>query len=366
MGINETDRYHLKHFIKELSKHRGRHTELVSVYIPAGYEMSKIIGHLSQEQGTATNIKSAATRKNVIDALEKMIQHLKLFDRTPANGLAAFSGNISEKEGGSDVEVWSVEPPVPMKTRIYRCDKEFILEPLEDMGEIKEIYGLVVLDKRDGVVAMLKGKTIIPLASSHSAVPGKHKTGGQSAQRMERLRDEAAKEFYKKIASMMKDQFLGNQNLKGIIVGGPGRSKVDFIDQGQITGELKDKIIGIKDLSYTGDFGLQELLEKSEDILSKESVIEEKQIMQRFFGYLAKEPNLVSYGLDYVKKALDMGAVDTLLVSEVMDEKIIEELEKKCKDFGTSLQIISVETREGVQLKDIGKIAAILRYGLEQ
>lgn len=365
MSINETDRYHLKHFVKELSQYRGRHTELVSVYVPEGYEMSKIINHLMQEQGTATNIKSAATRKNVIDALEKMIQHLKQFPRTPKNGLAAFSGNVSEKEGGSDVQVWSIEPPVPMKTRIYRCDKEFILEPLEDMGDVKEIYGLVVLDKRDGVVAMLKGKTIIPLSKSHSAVPGKHKTGGQSAQRMERLRDEAAKEFYRKIASLMKDQFLGNQNLQGIIIGGPGRSKVDFIDQGQIPTELKDKIISVKDLSYTGEFGLQELLEKSEDVLAKEGVMEEKKVMQKFFELLAKDPTLVTYGIDYVKKALNMGAVDTILVSEAADEKIIEEMEETCKTYGSDLKIISVETREGVQLKDIGKFAAILRYGIE-
>ena len=38
--------------------------------------------HLSDEQGTATNIKSTSTRKNVIDALERMIQHLKLYERS--------------------------------------------------------------------------------------------------------------------------------------------------------------------------------------------------------------------------------------------------------------------------------------------
>jgi stalled ribosome rescue protein Dom34 len=30
--------------------------------------------------------------------------------------------------------------------------------------------------------------------------------------------------------------------------------------------------------------------------------------------------------------------------------------------MGTEIALISVETREGVQLRDIGKIAAILRY----
>ena len=75
MEISQTQRRKLKTFVKNLEVYRGRHTELVSVYIPKDYDMNKIINHLFQEQGTATNIKSAATRENVIDALERMIQH---------------------------------------------------------------------------------------------------------------------------------------------------------------------------------------------------------------------------------------------------------------------------------------------------
>ena len=62
MNLTERERHHLKRFIKELNLHRGRHTEFVSVYVPQGYDLNKIIQHLSQEQGTATNIKSAGTR----------------------------------------------------------------------------------------------------------------------------------------------------------------------------------------------------------------------------------------------------------------------------------------------------------------
>ncbi len=165
--------------MKELKPHRGRHTEFVSVYIPKGYDLIKIIQHLSQEQGTASNIKSASTRKNVTDALERMIQHLRLFKKTPPNGLAVFSGNIASKEGKSDLRVWSIEPPVELNTRIYRCDKEFLLEPLAQMCEASEVFGLVVMDRRDAHLALLKGKTIVPLLKTHSEVPGKFRAGGQ-------------------------------------------------------------------------------------------------------------------------------------------------------------------------------------------
>ncbi len=362
MKVSSRQRFELKRFVKNLEQHRGRHTELVSVYIPAGYDMNKIINHLSQEQGTASNIKSASTRKNVIDALERMIQHLKVIGSTPPHGLAVFSGNIAAQEGKSDLQVWSMEPPVPLNTRIYRCDKTFLLDILREMADDKSAYGLIVMDRREGDIAVLKGKSIIPKTSTKSNVPGKTRAGGQSSARYMRLREDAAKDFYKKIGTMAKDEFLGRKEIKGIIVGGPGPTKYDFVDGGYLTAEIKNKIIGIKDLSYTGTFGLQELVEKSDDILANEDVMEEKQILQKFFSLLSTNPGMVSYGLDEVKKKLEIGAVDVLLLSEQIEDNLIEELEKKAEELGTTVNIISTETREGVQLKDIGKIAAILRY----
>src|SRR3989338_5724723 len=134
MSLTEKQKHDLKKFIQELEEHRGRHTELVSVYIPQGYDIVKIIQHVQQEQGTAMNIKSATTRKNVTGALERMVQHLRLYSKTPENGLAVFSGNIAP-EGQQDFKVWSIEPPLPINTRIYRCDKDFELTILREMME---------------------------------------------------------------------------------------------------------------------------------------------------------------------------------------------------------------------------------------
>lgn len=363
MYEQEKQQQKLKRLIKELGVHKGRHTELVSVYVPAGYDLNKIINHLQQEQGTAENIKSTSTRKNVINALEKMIQHLKLYPRTPEHGLAAFSGNVAEREGQSDVRVWSVEPPIPLNTRIYRCDKDFVLEPLQEMLEVKDAYALLVLDRREADLALLKGKRIIPLVSDHSNVPGKYKTGGQSAKRFAMNRDLAAKEFYRKVAEHMKEKlFSMGKELKGIIVGGPGPTKYEWIDQGHLVTELRDKIIGVKDLSYTGEFGFHELLEKSEDILAFEAVAEEKKVMQKFFELLASKPGHVAYGLTEVEKDLDIGAVEILLLSETLTDEIIDRLSDKAEKSGTDARMVSEDTREGVQLKDMGGIAAILRY----
>lgn len=355
-------RFELKKFVRELETYRGRHTELVSVYVPAGYDIIKIIQHLADEQGTASNIKSSSTRKNVQDALERMIQHLKLFKRTPPNGLLAFSGNISEKEGASDVRVWSLEPPVPINQRLYRCDKEFVLDILKELIEEANTYGMVVIDRRDATLALLHGKAIIPLVSTHSQVPGKFRAGGQSAARFGRLREEAAKDHFRKVADYMKEQFLMMKDLKGILIGGPSVTTNDFMQKGHLTGDLMKKVIAIRDLSYTGDFGLQELLEKSADVLASEEVAQEKDIVNQFLKLLATNEFKASYGKDEVMKNLLNGVVDTLLLSETLEDKEIEQFEETAIKFSTTVKIISTDTREGQQLRDLGKVAAILRY----
>ncbi len=357
------EKYQLKKRIKELKAIRGRHTELVTVYIPAGYELIKIIQHLAQEQGTAANIKDKTTRTNVIDSLERMIRHLRLYKQTPPNGLAVFSGNIASQEGKQDIKVWSVEPPEALNMRMYRCDQTFVTEPLEDMVESHNMYGLIVMDNREGIVGYIKGKNITIIKEMTSNVPGKLQVGGFSQQRYARLREEAAHEFYKRIAAIANSEFLAmGKNLQGILVGGPGITKEKFASADYLNTELKKKILSIQDLSYTGEYGLHELLEKSQDDLAHEDIVKEKKIMQEFFTLLAKNAEKTAYGETDVRKALALGAVDRILLSE--DSEKIEEIQELAAKTGATVIVISLETQEGKQLKDLGGIAAILRYSI--
>ncbi len=355
----------LKKLIRKLESIRGRHTELVSVYIPVGYDIIKIIQHLQQEQGTASNIKDAKTRNNVIDSLERMIRHLRLYKQTPPNGLAVFSGNVSDHPSKITIEVWSIEPPEPLNFRLYRCDQTFMLDPLKEMMEHKETYGLIVLDRRDASIGLLKGNAIKEIASTASNVPGKSKAGGQSARRFERIRLEMKKEFFKRVGELANQTFLTMRELKGILVGGPVPTKDEFVDGDYLNNELKKKIITMQDLSYTGDFGLQELVDKSKEVLQKEEVTKEKNIVNQFLEMLRKDPGKVAYGKKEVMEALEMGAVEKLLISESLPDEELETMQEKGEKSGAEVHIISIETREGGQIKDLGGYAAILRYAIK-
>ncbi len=357
------EKLRLKKFVRPLKLMRGRHTELVSVYIPVGYDIIKIIQHLEQEAGTATNIKDARTRNNVVDSLGKVINHLRLFKKTPPNGLAVFAGNVSDKENKIDIQVFSIEPPVPINQRIYRCDQTFKTDILEQMLEEKEFYALIVMDRKEATVGLMRGSYIQTLHNMTSGVPGKFKAGGQSSQRFERLIEGMALEFYRRVAEFCDKTFLPmTKDLKGILVGGPGHTKNTFIDQ--LNNELKRRVKGVFDLTYTDEQGLHDLVDAAREVISEESVIEEKKAVEKFLTTLAKDPSKATYGQEEVHEALKLGAVDLLLLSEDLDEFVLEGLSDEAEEYGTKVQIISTQSREGQQLREMGGVAAILRYAL--
>jgi len=394
----------LKKLVKELGTIRGRHTELVSVYIPSGANLVETVNMLREEHSLAQNVKDKSVRKNVTSALEKIVQHLKFFRSTPKNGLIVFCGNISPEPGKSDIKLWSVGPPEKLTAKIYRCDQLFILDPLKEFTREREVYGLIVLDAREASVGLLKGKAIESLKHLDSTVPSKTVKGGMSQARYDRLREDAMNDFFRKVGEVASQSLLQQEDLKGVIIGGPGPTKDKFAKGKYLHHEIKKKVIGIKDISYTGEYGLQELVKRSGDLMEKASIVKERELMEKFFSELQKGGKVV-YGFKEVVKALETGAVDSLLISEGFDwvhvklrcarcdkvieedlpkekvedqyckeckkllevgemEELVDDLVERAKAVGAKVEFVSVETREGVQFKELGGIGAFLRYKL--
>jgi peptide chain release factor subunit 1 len=360
-----------------------------------------MINQLQQEKSTASNIKSKATRKNVLSALEKIIQHLKLFRQAPPNGLVAFAGNVSPIEGREDIKLWSFEPPEKMDTKVYWCDQVFVLNPLKDLIEEKEIYGLIVLDAGGATVGLLKGKRVIQLKRIDSNVPSKTVKGGMSAGRYDRLRENAVIEFLNKVGEEASNILLQQPKLKGVLIGGPGPVKETFFKEDYLNYQIKNKVLGVKDIGYTDEYGLEELVNRSQDLLKEAAVAKERELLQKFFTELQKEGNVI-YGYEETMRALDVGAVDLLLISEGFDwvraslkcqnnhieekdlsknvaknqicgkcgqpfsveksEELIDILTEKALQHGTKFELVSTDTREGVQFKEIGGVGAMLRF----
>lgn len=405
--ISSKELYEFKKTIKNLSEKKGRGTELVSVYIPHSKQISDVAKQMRDELGQSSNIKSKSTRKNVQSAIEVIIQRIKLFKQAPENGLVLFTGMIPRGGPGTEkMETYVLEPPEPITTYWYICDSTFYLEPLEEMVSERDVYGICVIDRKEATIATLKGKHINVIATLTSGVPGKHKAGGQSQRRFDRVIEDAAREFLKRIGRHVNEAYLPiKDDLKGVLLGGPGNTKIDFYEGDFMQYEIKYKVITTVDTSYTGEFGIREVIDKASDTLEELDVMKEKKIVQKFLHELINDKTgLASYGEDEVRRNLQIGAVDTLLLSEGLKLKRVtmkcpqcgwtknitprkkSDLEFTCdkcnermkedksvdlvdtfvemaEEVGSHVELISTETEEGMQLyRAFGGIAAILRY----
>jgi peptide chain release factor subunit 1 len=408
--------FRLKKTLNTLASKEGRGTELVSLYVPPGKQISEVATMLRDEYGTASNIKSTTTRKNVQDAIVKVQQRLKLFKEAPEKGLVIFCGAIPQNGAGSErIETYVIIPPEPIHIYLYRCDARFHTEHLQELLREKETYGILLIDSSATTLATLQGRRLEIVREFTSGVPGKTRAGGQSARRYERLREMRLQEYFRRVGEHANETFLPIENLKGLIIAGPGPTKYDFEKGDYLNYMLKDKIIDIIDTAYVDEQGVKEVVDKAPEIMRKIRYIEEKQIVQQFLYEIGHDTGMTTYGEEEVRRALEAGAVRTLLLSEGIDiirvkvkcnacgyeeqqamksqmltsfeqsligkpcpkckasalgiaetQELIENFAQLAEYTNADIEMISGETEEGQMLKNsFGGIAAILRFKLQ-
>ena len=301
-------KYEFKRLLEDYEEHTGSGTQLVTIYVPEDKQISDVVSHVTQEHSQAANIKSKDTRTNVTNALASIRARLRYYKKPPANGMVLFSGAVNVGSGQTDMVTEIFEsPPQPIQTFRYHCDSTFLTEPLRDMLLDVGLYGLLVLDRREAHVGWLKGKRIEPVKGTTSRVPGKQRKGGQSAHRFHRLRLEAIDQFYKEIAGLAGDLFVPDRyELDGILVGGPSPTKDEFLEGNYLHHELREKVLGKFDISYTDESGLHELVNAATDVLAGAAIVKEKIVMERFFKEL-HQGEKATYGFAPTRENLNMG-----------------------------------------------------------
>jgi stalled ribosome rescue protein Dom34 len=222
-----------------------------------------------------------------------------------------------------------------------------------------------------------------------------------SQARYDRLREDAINEFLTRVGEKASELFLEQKDLKGVLVGGPGPIKERFVRENYLNYQIQKKLLGVKDVSYTDEYGLKELVNRSQDLLEKTALAKERELMGKFFSELGKGGNVV-YGFEETSSALEKGMIETLLISEDFDlvravfkcqnqhktEKILpkdmlkkqrceicknplsietvknlsDELSEKAKELGVNVEFISSSTDEGKEFKKIGGIGGFLRF----
>lgn len=406
--------YKVRKTIDYLSSVQGHGTELISVYVPKTKQLHEVINGLREEQGTASNIKSDLTRTHVTDSLGKVITRLKLYKKTPPRGLAIFCGALQPEGGGpigsETVKAFEIDPPKDLRTFLYRCDDHFHTDILNDMLKDDTLIGFLAVDAKDAGWGLLHGDRVEVLRSTSSGVAGKHRQGGQSAKRFQRLREMEMSYYFSRVANVTRELFIDIHPIKGLIVSGPGPTKEEFVNGGHLEYRLQEMVIAMLDTSYSGDEGVREAFDRAGDVLSGFRMTEEKRLVDGLFREINSQSGRGAYGLDEVITLLKNNVVDTLIVTDNTDMQRLEAACKKCghtreefledrrvvarrteilgrpcprcsstdlqastKDIidylvllaaqtGTQVEIVSGKAEHGAMLANLGKFGAVLRY----
>ncbi|KAI0736682.1 peptide chain release factor eRF/aRF subunit 1 [Fomitopsis betulina] len=402
----------IKKLIKSLDAARGAGTSMISLIIPPKDQISRVSAMLTQEYGTASNIKSRVNRLSVLAAITSTQQRLKLYNRVPPNGLVLFVGTILTDEGKEKKVSFDFEPHKPINTSLYLCDNKFHTEALQELLESDSKFGFIVMDGNGTLFGTVAGNTREVIHKFTVDLPKKHGRGGQSALRFARLRDEKRHNYVRKVAEHAVQNFITNDkvNVTGLVLAGSADFKTELSLSDMFDPRLAAKVIKVVDVSYGGENGFNQAIELAAESLANVKFVQEKRLIQKYFDEISQDTGKYCFGIDDTLKALDLGAVETLIVWENLDttryvlrnaageeiiihvnkeqekdrEKFMDkstglEMEQACepqsllewfadkyREFGANLEFVTNRSQEGAQfVKGFGGIGGLLRYKVD-
>ncbi|EPZ36582.1 eukaryotic peptide chain release factor subunit 1 [Rozella allomycis CSF55] len=407
----------IRKLIKNLNDAKGAGTSMISLILPPKDQVSRAQKMLTDEYGTASNIKSRVNRQSVLSAITSVQQRLKLYKNVPTNGLVLYCGTVLTEDGKEKKVSIDFEPFKPINTSLYLCDNKFHTEPLSELLESDAKFGFIVMDGNGVLFGALTGNTREVIHRLQIDLPKKHGRGGQSALRFARLRTEKRANYVRKVAELATQFFITNDrpNVAGLVLAGSADFKTDLKKSDLFDQRLQPKVVAIVDVQYGGEDGFNQAINLSQEVLSNVKFIKEKKLLEQFFELISQGQPLISYGLSDTYKALEMGAVETLIVWENLDimrvtlrnsqlgtEKVVhltkeQELVREnfmengqeldvvdrvlfvewltqseegqpanYKQFGATLQFVSDKSQYGSQfVKGFSGVGAILRYSVD-
>lgn len=409
----------IKKLVKSLEACRGNGTSMISLIIPPKDQISRVMQKLVEEQGTATNIKSRVNRLSVLSAITSTQQRLKLYNKVPPNGLVIYCGTVLTDEGKEKLVTIDMEPFKPINTSLYLCDNKFHTEALSELLESDLKFGFIIMDGNGSLFGTLCGNTREILHRLSVELPKKHGRGGQSALRFARLRTEKRHNYVRKVAEVAVQVFITNDrcNVAGLILAGSADFKTELRQSDMFDQRLAVKVIKVVDVSYGGENGFNQAIDLSAECLQGVKFIQEKQLLEKYFDEVAMDTGRVVYGTDATLKAMELGAVETLIVWESLEtmrielvnpvtqakrilhlspaqfqkrprelfcerdpttgldidleyavepRSLLEWLADNYRNFGTSMQFVTDKSQEGSQfVRGFGGMGGILRYKVE-
>ena len=216
-------------------------------------------------------------------------------------------------------------------------------------------------------LALLSNYSLTPITELKENIPGKRYK--------KQAHKEAVTHFYKNVKQIINEN-LERHPIGMIIVCGPGFVKEHFVEKfGNQLMAGSQKIQARALNASSGEISaIYEVLRNGSIANHKTDfkIAQDEMIMTEFIDHLGRDVGTAAYGIDQSQLCAQMGAIDHLLICDILlrtadltlRTKIEEALNDTEKNRGV-VHILSTANPAGEQLEAYGKIAAILRYRVD-
>jgi len=265
---------------------------------------------------------------------------------------------------------------LPMKiNNLLIVDSSPYIRPLARLHDEWESFTLLLLSSNYAKIFSVSLGKVDDIKSLSADIMNKHKKGGMSQMRFNRLRKGSINKFLSEVVKALQ-----KKTDKQIIIAGPGNAKKQFYDM--LSKELKDKIVDIIDININDE---KELFKKSIHIISEKEENKSYYAVQNLKDEILKD-GLVVYGIKDTIQATKNGQVELLIIEK--DRKLLgwicencqligEGIKKTCPNCGKKTSTIDIleeilefaertdakiEFTDDKEIASLGHIGAILRF----
>jgi protein pelota len=239
-----------------------------------------------------------------------------------------------------------------------------LLDRLVRASETEKPMLIVAIDDEGYAIAETKQYGVEIKVEERFKLPGKHEA---------EKRDAATKQYFARVTNSMRQLWM--QQHEPIVIVGVGFVKNDFSTYlANEALEIHKCVVDVKSVNNGGTAGIYESL-RSGVLLKAASrlrVVEETEVVEEVMKRLGKGEGKIAYGLAEVESAVNVGAVEKLVVADSLlrdseDERrlLLEKLMLEVERRSGNVTVISTEHEAGAKLMALGGIAALLRFPLK-
>jgi protein pelota len=236
-----------------------------------------------------------------------------------------------------------------------------LLDRLTRASESEKPMLIISIDDEGFAIAETKQYGVEIKVEERMRLPGKHEAD---------KRVEATKAYFRRALNTLNQLWAPNHS--PIVIVGCGFVKNDFASYlAEEAQDMNKAVADIKSVNNGGTAGIYEALRSG--VLLKAShqlrVVDETETMEEVLKRLGKGEGTITYGLVGVEEAVQMGAVEKLIIADTTLRDADEEQRLKLEDLmhevekrNANITVISTEHEAGSKLLALGGIAALLRF----